>query len=736
MDMSTEHPLDQSIQFLKSVGPKRAEIFSKVGIRTIRDVLFYFPYRHLDRSTLLTSHQAYEHVFSGFEGEITIVGKVETVDKRFARGRDVLVVHMKDRAGFFECVWFQGARFFERKFQEGDYYAISAKPSISTRGELQFLHPDFDKLSDEESVSFFNTGKIIPFYRLPQALRTANIGELSLRKITSYALESYITAVDETLPDYLINKYHLMPLQKVVEVMHYPESPQELQEAKHRLKFEELFYLEMLVALRKNNYKLKLKGNRIKPHTSLVKDFISTLPYELTGAQKRSLREIYNDLEKQEPMNRLLQGDVGSGKTITALIAMLAAVDSGFQAVLMAPTEILADQHSRAISKLLAPLNAARPDKPVRTALLLGGQTKRRRKAELTGIESQTAEIILGTHALFEEGVIFKNLGMVVIDEQHRFGVAQRARLQQKGTAPECLLMSATPIPRTLTMSVYGDLDVSVIDEMPKNRIPIRTSLRGEEALPKIYAFIHEKAKEGNQAFVVYPLVEESEKVELKAAQQYYEDLKVTYFKDLRVGLLHGRMKWTEKEDIMMQFANKEFDVLVATTVIEVGIDIPAANIMVINDAHHFGLSQLHQLRGRVGRGTEQAYCILVAPNETAAASARLQGKIEYLSPEMMEKYKASIRLQSMVQYLNGFKIAEIDMKLRGPGDIFGTKQSGFPEFKYANLAEDVELLATVKQEAFGIIEQDAKLQQPNNSIIRNNLIKHYSDNLKYAKIA
>lgn len=734
--MHPEHPLDQSIQFIKSVGPKRAETFAKVGIRTIRDVLFYFPYRHLDRSTLLTSQQAYDHVFSGFDGEITIIGKVAGVEKRYARGKDVLIVQMKDRAGFFECVWFQGARFYERRFAENEFFAISAKPSISSRGELQFIHPDFDKLSNEESLSFYNTGKIIPFYRLPQALRTANIGELSIRKIVANALESYITAVDETLPEYLLEKYKLMPLQQVVEIMHYPVSPAQLQEAKRRLKFEELFYLEMLVAMRKNNYKLKIKGHRIKPRTSLVKDFLTTLPYELTGAQKRALREIYNDLEKPEPMNRLLQGDVGSGKTITALIAMLAAVDSGFQAVLMAPTEILADQHNKAITKLLTPLNEQRPEAPIRTALILGGQTKRRRKTELSGIESASAEIIIGTHALFEEGVTFANLGMVVIDEQHRFGVAQRARLQQKGMAPECLLMSATPIPRTLTMTVYGDLDVSVIDEMPKNRKPINTSLRGEDALPKIYAFIDAKAGEGVQSFIVYPLVEESDKVELKAAQQYYEELKETYFKNRRVGLLHGRMKWTEKEETMLRFANKEFDILIATTVIEVGIDIPDANIMVINDAHHFGLSQLHQLRGRVGRGTQQAYCILVAPTETAAASTRLQGKIEYLSAEMMEKYRASVRLQSMVQFLNGFKIAEIDMKLRGPGDIFGVRQSGFPEFKYANLAEDMELLSAAKTEAFSIIEQDAKLVEPHNSVVRNNLIKHYSENLKYAKIA
>jgi ATP-dependent DNA helicase RecG len=470
--------------------------------------------------------------------------------------------------------------------------------------------------------------------------------------------------------------------------------------------------------------------------SSLVKDFLSVLPFDLTGAQKKVLHEIRTDMQSGEPMNRLLQGDVGSGKTIVALIAILIAIDSGYQAAFMAPTEILADQHARSINKMLEPFLEKFPQYKIKTALVIGGQAKTKRNKELDTIARSGTNIIIGTHALFEGQVVFNKLGLVVIDEQHRFGVIQRARLIQKGEAPDCLVMSATPIPRTLSMTLYGDLDVSIIDEMPKNRIPIRTDLRGEQRLPLIYKFIHDKVKEGYQAFVVYPLVEESEKLELKAAQQHYDELTTTFLNEMRVGLLHGRMKWQQKEEVMNRFAAKEFDVLIATTVIEVGIDIPNANIMVINDAHHFGLSQLHQLRGRVGRGTQQSYCILVAPDEVVAASAKIKDNIEYLAPALLEKYKASIRLQTMVKYLDGFKVAEVDLKLRGPGDIFGTKQSGYPEFKYADITEDGVLLVAAKKEAFEIIRTDEKLSLPEHKLLAKNLLEHYSENLKYAKIA
>ena len=435
-------------------------------------------------------------------------------------------------------------------------------------------------------------------------------------------------------------------------------------------------------------------------------------------------------------MNRLLQGDVGCGKTIVSLIAALIAIDNGFQVSLMAPTEILADQHAKNISALMKKLSAIHKEHEIKISLLLGGQRKSEREKKLSKIEIREADIIIGTHALFEEKVKFNRLGLIIIDEQHRFGVKQRAMLQRKGTTPDVLVMSATPIPRTLSMTVYGDLDLSVIDELPLNRKPVKTVLRNDNKLPAIYKFITDKQKEGIQSFIVYPLVEESEKLELKAATDYYNMLKQTYLKNVIVGLIHGRMKWQEKEEVMLLFYKKEFDVLISTTVIEVGIDIPDANIILINDAHRFGLSQLHQLRGRIGRSDKQAFCILVTKETIAGKQNRKELDLDYLSSTQLEKYKATVRLQTMVNTTDGFKIAEVDLKLRGPGDIFGTKQSGFPELKFVNLTEDQEIISHAKQFAFELIEKDSQLSLPENKSVKNKLVTHYSDNLNYAKIA
>lgn len=733
---SNQNILDNSIQFLKSVGPKRAASFEKIGLRSIKDLLFYFPTRYLDRRTLLTSNQAFKFVQDGFDGEITVVGKVYDKEKRTFKGKSILVVNFKDSDGFFESIWFQGAKYFEDKFNNGDIYAISAKPTISRHGKLQLAHPDFDKITQEESQFFFNTGKIIPFYRIPKELKETQLGDFSLRKIISSTIENYLSEIKESLNDELIKKNNLLDLKTTVLNLHFPESDELLAEARRRMKYEELFYLELLVASRKNNFKEKNIGIKFTVDTELINNFIKSLPYELTKAQLKVLSEIKKDMISDKTMNRLIQGDVGSGKTIVALISMLIAVGSGYQVSLMAPTEILAAQHAKNISALLKNFHTKFSEKEIKVTLLLGGQKKSVRNKKLDEIELQESDIIIGTHALLETDVQFRKLGMVVIDEQHRFGVLQRAQLLRKGIHPDTIIMSATPIPRTLTMTLYGDLDVSVIDEMPKNRIPIKTLLRSEIKLPDIYKFICDKAKENYQSFIVYPLVEESEKIELKAATEYYEKLKGTYFKDLRVALIHGRMKWQEKEEIMFLFAANQFDVLISTTVIEVGIDIPNANIILINDAHRFGLSQLHQLRGRVGRGNKQAYCVLVTGDELVAYSSHVSNRLEYLSTAQLEKYKSSVRLQSMVKYLDGFKIAEMDMKLRGPGDIFGIKQSGFPELKYSDLTTDAEILLTAKTDAFEIIRIDPKLIQPIHSPIRKNLINHYSENLKYAQIA
>jgi ATP-dependent DNA helicase RecG len=729
--------LDNSVQFLKSIGPKRAQSFAKFGIKTISDIMFYFPTRHLDRRTTITSGKAYTYLLDGFEGEITILASVVSKEIIKYSRRELLKVQFRDAAGFFECVWFQGINYFYDVFNAGNIFALSGKPALTKYGNVQLVHPDYDRISDDESRGFLNTGKIIPFYKIPKELRETNIGDLSIRRIIASAVQQYADYLSETLPVDLVHKHNLLNIVDSVKAMHFPDTKELFDRAVYRFKFEELFYIEMLVALRKHNYKTKLIGNSLKVKTKLIGEFLKILPFELTKAQLRVLAELRKDMEDEKPMNRLLQGDVGSGKTIVALIAMLIAVDNGCQAVLMAPTEILADQHAKNISAMMNMLNENHPEFNIKTSLLIGGQKKSDKNKNLSAIELQETDIIIGTHALFEEKVGFKNLGLVIVDEQHRFGVEQRAKLFAKGKTPDILVMSATPIPRTLSMTVYGDLDVSIIDEMPKNRISIKTILRGEEKLPDIYKFIVDKNKKrGCQSFIVYPLVEESEKLELKAAETYFKELQNTYLKQLRLGLLHGRMTWREKEEVMLNFLENKFDVLIATTVIEVGIDIPNANVILINDAHRFGLSQLHQLRGRVGRGTQQAYCILVTKDEYAAAAIKYKNNLEYLSPAQIEKYKSSVRLQTMVQYLDGFKVAEIDLKLRGPGNIFGTEQSGFPELKHADIATDTKILIAAKEEAFNIIQQDPHLKDEKHSSLRINLIKNYSKSLKYAKIA
>jgi ATP-dependent DNA helicase RecG len=721
--------LSTSVQYLKSVGPKRAESFSKIGINTIKDLLFYFPSRYLDRSTILNSIKVVQHVVNGYQGEVTIIGKVVDSEIHYYNKKQIFKVQFKDNAGFFECVWFQGAKYFKDVFKSGNYFAVSAKPVLTKYGHLQFVHPDFDRLAENESKEFLNTGKIIPFYRMAKELRESNLGDLSLRRIIHQAVENFSSDIDESLPDYIVKEKNLLPLSDTIKEIHFPKNASTLDLAKHRMKFEELFYLECLVALRKRLQEKKKKSFSIIINPQPLKAFIKSLPFELTESQLKVLSEIRNDLVSNRPMNRLLQGDVGCGKTIVALICMLIVVESGYQSVLMVPTEILADQHNKRISDLVKPFG-------INVDLLIGGQKKSERDRILKDINSGKTNIIIGTHALIEDNVQFNKLGLVVIDEQHRFGVVQRSTLVQKGFQPDVLIMTATPIPRTLSMTAYGDLDNSIIDQMPKNRKQIKTYLRGESKLKDIYDFIITKSKSGNQTFLVYPLVEESDKLELKAANNYFEELQTNQLKELRLCLIHGRMNWRDKEKIMFDFAAKKYDVLVSTTVIEVGIDIPDANIMVINDAFRFGLSQLHQLRGRVGRSDRQAYCILVAKDSLAIRSDRFNFNFDFLSPDNIEKNKTIIRLNSMIKYPSGFDLAEIDLKLRGPGNIFGTQQSGLPELKYSNLIEDSKILSEAKEFSFKIINDDKNLSQEKNILIKKILKENYSEHFHFSHIA
>ena len=721
--------LNNSVKYIKSVGPKRADSFNKVGINTIRDLLFYIPTKYLDRTNILDTLKVYGYIVNGYEGEVTILGKV--VDKEVIRyGRkEILKVQMRDKNGFFACVWFQGIRFFKNHFNFGEHYAVAGKPVLTKYGHLEFAHPDFDKLSESESQQFLNTGKIIPFYRVSKELRSTNIGDLSLRKIISNAVEKYSEFLTETLPAELIEMHNLLNITDAVRNVHFPEDYNKLNLALTRFKYEELFYVEILVALRRKNFKEKISGHSMPVKSSLVSRFLKTLPFELTKAQLKVLSEIRKNMESPKPMNLLLQGDVGSGKTIVALIAMLIAKDNGFQSVIMAPTEVLALQHFRTLSDFLNSFD-------IKISVLTGGQKKTGKQKKLKAAELMQSDIIIGTHALFEQDVSFNKLGLVIIDEQHRFGVVQRSKLIKKGSSPDVIIMTATPIPRTLSMTVYGDLDLSVIDELPKDRKPIKTYLRGESKLPQIFKFLTDKSKQGYKSFIIYPLVKESEKLELKAATTHYEELKNTYLKEIKLGMIHGQMPMNEKEEVIKKFLGDEYNALVATTIIEVGMDIPDANIIVINDAHRFGLAQLHQLRGRVGRSSKQAYCILITKDEFVNKTFSNNLELEFLSPAQLERNKSSARIQSMIKYNSGFDIAEIDLKLRGPGDIFGIKQSGFPELKYADITEDAELLMKAKADAFKIIEDDQKLILPEHKIIRDNLLTAYKDNINYSKIA
>jgi len=720
--------LSDSIQYLIGIGPKRAESFNSLGLNTIEKLLFFFPSRYLDRSNIITIDKLLQYVINGYEGEVTVVAQVSTTDLIRYKNKQIFKVQLKDEHGFFECVWFKGIKYFKTMFREGDFFAISGKPTLTRYGNLQFTHPDFDKFSDNESNEFTSTGKIIPFYSIPQELKSKNIGDIGLRKIIKIAVDEYSGLLEESIPSMILKKYQLLNIIDSVRHIHFPESHELLKKSIKRFKYEELFYIEILVALRKYRYIEINRGIRFSLKSEVIKKFLDGLSFQLTDGQLGALSDIKNDMTGSKPMNRLLQGDVGSGKTVVALIGILIAVSHGYQAVIMAPTEILADQHYRTISKFLKGFD-------YRIQLFIGGIPKSEKSEIKDSIKNGDCSIVVGTHALIEGDVDFFKLGFVVIDEQHRFGVAHRGKLINKGITPDVLIMTATPIPRTLTMTLYGDLDLSLIKELPENRITVKTALRGEKSLLDIYKFIIDKSNVGYQAFIVYPLVEESEKVDLKAAESHYTELKDTILKDLKIGLLHGRMNWREKDETMRRFKEKQFDVLISTTVIEVGIDIPDANIIVINDAERFGLSQLHQLRGRVGRGTEQAYCILITKDELADKIKRFNYEFNYLSKTQIEIHKSKIRLNAMVNHSSGFDLSEVDLKLRGPGDIFGKMQSGFPQLIFADLTRDQEILIEAKNDAFNIVADDNKLVKEHNYIIKKKLTGYYSENLQYSNI-
>ena len=694
--------LDQDIQFLPSVGTKTKEILSKeLGIRSYGDLLEYYPYKYVDRSKIFhISELTSDMPFVQLKGKILSYEEVD-IGKR----NKMLVAHFSDGYGVVDLVWFRSAQYIIKSYKVGIEYIVFGKPS-AYNGRFQFAHPDMD---DASKLQISEMG-MQPFYGLTENMKKRGYTSRSIERITRN-LVSILPPLPETLPDFIVNRLHLVSRDAALRMIHYPHSHQEMQKAQVRLKFEELFYVQLNILRYASDQRRKYRGYIFNRIGDIFNGFYAHhLPFELTGAQKRVMHEIRADMCSGRQMNRLLQGDVGSGKTLVALMTMLIALDNGYQACLMAPTEILAEQHLQTIREFLQGMD-------IRVELLTGIVKGKKRKEILDGLATGDIQILIGTHAVIEDPVAFHRLGVAVIDEQHRFGVAQRAKLWAKSeNPPHVLVMTATPIPRTLAMTIYGDLDVSVIDELPPGRKPIQTLHKFDNQLTSLYQSIRRQINLGRQVYIVFPLIKESEKMDLKNLEEGYETLKQA-FPEFRLSKIHGRMKSAEKEAEMEQFVKGNTQILVATTVIEVGVNVPNASVMVILDAQRFGLSQLHQLRGRVGRGCDQSYCILVTGYK--------------LSDETRK------RIDIMCDTNDGFRIAEADLKLRGPGDLEGTQQSGMAfDLKIANIARDGQLVQLARTEAQAIIDADPQCEHPQNSLLWNRLRELKKTHINWAAIS
>lgn len=678
--------LTQDIKYLKGVGPHRADILTKeLRISTVRDLLYTFPFRYIDRSCIHTIRELQPDMpYVQLKGEIVEMGEDGTGRKK--RMRAVFT----DGTGYAELVWFGGLRYIADNYKIGETYILLGKPTVFN-GRFSFSHPELDRVSEERPQKPLG---LQPMYHTTEAMKKAGMSSRFIGTLVRTAFEMIeSSSIEETLPPYFVAKYHLVTLAEALRTAHFPPSAAALPAALHRLKFEELFYLQLDIIRYAKNRKENRDGF-VFPRIGegFMRFYNERLPFRLTGAQQRVIKEIRADVLTGRQMNRLLQGDVGSGKTMVALMTCLIAIDNGFQTCLMAPTEILAEQHFETLKNLLG-------DVGVKVELLTGIVKGKRRKQVLEGTADGSVRILVGTHALIEPTVQFQNLGFVVIDEQHRFGVKQRAKLWQKNVRPpHILVMTATPIPRTLAMTVYGDLDVSVIDELPPGRKAIRTIHYYNNRRRQLFDGVRQQLQLSRQVYFVFPLIEKNEKMDLSDLEKGFNILSEV-FSEYHVGKVHGRMKPAEKEEAMQQFVSGETQILVATTVIEVGVNVPNASVMVIINAERFGLSQLHQLRGRVGRGAEQSYCILVT------------------KPNLSEDTRRRIAI--MVETTDGFEIAEEDLKLRGPGDLEGTQQSGIPfDLKIANLVRDGHLIEQARNAAIDVLQNDPQQNLPQNDII------------------
>ena len=697
--------LSNDIQYLPGVGPKRAELLCReLNIKTFGDLLYYFPYKYIDRTKFYTISEVRSNL-----PYIQVKGRIGSLHAIGARNRKRLVAEFSDGTGTIELVWFQGVNWIKDSLKPGIDYIVFGKPSLFGR-QINIIHPEIEEAAKYESQI---SSALQAYYGSTEKAKKSYLTSRAIQKLITNLFKNFKIEVSESLPDYLVKKLRLLSLNESLRQIHFPMSPGQLSKAQLRLKFEELFYIQLNILKQKYSRDKFVEGFVFSKVGDYLNSFYhSKLPFELTDAQKRVIKEIRKDLGGGKQMNRLLQGDVGSGKTLVALMVMLIALDNGFQACIMAPTEILAFQHFNTISLMVEGLG-------INVRLLTGSSKKSERDAIHEELTNGTLHILIGTHALIEDPVKFKNLGLAIIDEQHRFGVAQRARLWNKNLQPpHVLVMTATPIPRTLAMTLYGDLDVSVIDELPPGRKPIKTIHYTDSKRLRVHGFMRQQIAEGRQIFIVYPLIQESEKMDYKDLEDGYFSIKQAFpSPQYAVSMVHGRLKSEDKEFEMQRFKSGKTHIMVATTVIEVGVDIPNASVMIIESAERFGLSQLHQLRGRVGRGADQSWCVLMTANRLTE--------------------EAKLRIETMVRTNDGFEIAEADLRLRGPGDIEGTQQSGIPfDLKIANLGKDGQILQYARDTVLEILDDDPLLDKPENQILNQQLKNLSKSSFNWSEIS
>lgn len=686
-------PLQQPVQYVRGVGPRLAQAFARLGIRTVEDLLYHVPRRYEDRSHFATLYGAAHDSFATFRVKV-----VRLREPQLRSPKKLTEVYVTDGTAV-AVAKFWGRRHLDKVLSPGTEIVLWGRVRRE-RGQIEVESPEFERASEEDET--LHTGRVVPVHPA-----TEQLSPRLVRRAVHAALEAFAQRVPELLPEHVRARYGLLPVREALWRVHFPDTVEEGDRARRTLAFAEFLELELALLLRRRAVATATKPHRYREDGGLLEAFLKSLPFQLTGAQRRVIEQIRRELYSPHPMNRLLQGDVGSGKTVVAAAAVVVCAGGGHQAAVMAPTEILAEQHYLTFRRFLEPVG-------VRVVLLTGGMRRSEREAVLAEVARGEADLVVGTHALLQEDVVFDRLALVVVDEQHKFGVAQRAALRAKGHEPDVLVMTATPIPRTLALTLYGDLDVSVLDELPPGRQPVRTYHRFPDRRDRVCEFVRQQVQAGGQAYVVCPLVEESERVDASAAVELHERMRTQVFPDLRLGLLHGRMPVAEKDAVMEAFRRGEIQVLVATPVIEVGVDVPNATVMVVEDADRFGLAQLHQLRGRVGRSSHRSYCILISALPTEEARRRIE---------------------ALVETNDGFRIAQVDLELRGPGEFFGTRQHGLPEFRVADPIGDVALLERAREAAERILEEDPQLERPEYRVLRERLLRRYAESGAYLAV-